>query len=441
MSKKKIASLMLAFIMLASVCISPGIIPAVSAEMPETEPPVVTDATAPAPEETISLTPPEPEVTAPAESEAQIETEPVEYVDAAETEPAETEQSEAAADAKEPEENDDLRSVSGEQMPVTATRTQFHAVKRLFKTETTSASDTTAYLPNATYMMQLSNGGIIRFGNFHTHEVMYNGKWVPAYCLDMGLGSLPTNFDGSIDNYAEWSQYIDNTAEGNNKKMAITLVMAYSKKLLGSRAYTDWDYAAIQTVIWEIMSGRRQSTWPYMTTGIDMFGQNYDETTLFPGTDHISFNDASYPRARRPKPADFFFFSNGSNAYQYSRVYTYSSSSTQIANATAFNNGRQLYSDIIIALTMHTIPSFAYTSSSDAAAAGHVKNLQWDGNKYTITLTDTQGVIAHYMGKPCPSTWSANGVTYSLASNDSNMTQQLTISATDYNAVNGITLS
>ena len=441
MSKKKIASLMLAFIMLASVCISPGIIPAVSAEMPETEPPVVTDATAPTPEETISLTPPEPEVTAPAESEAQIETEPVEYVDAAETEPAETEQSEAAADAKEPEENDDLRSVSGEQMPVTATRTQFHAVKRLFKTETTSASDTTAYLPNATYMMQLSNGGIIRFGNFHTHEVMYNGKWVPAYCLDMGLGSLPTNFDGSIDNYAEWSQYIDNTAEGNNKKMAITLVMAYSKKLLGSRAYTDWDYAAIQTVIWEIMSGRRQSTWPYMTTGIDMFGQNYDETTLFPGTDHISFNDASYPRARRPKPADFFFFSNGSNAYQYSRVYTYSSSSTQIANATAFNNGRQLYSDIIKALTMHTIPSFAYTSSSDAAAAGHVKNLQWDGNKYTITLTDTQGVIAHYMGKPCPSTWSANGVTYSLASNDSNMTQQLTISATDYNAVNGITLS
>lgn len=469
MSKiKKTTSLLLAIIMLASICLCPGILPVVSAETPadvpaesgmaaeseastpdewsqETEAPGVTDVATSHPEETTPMSPPEPEVTAPAESEAQIETAPIEFVDAAETETVtetmETEQSEAAADANEQEETADLRSVSDGQIPVMATRTQFHAVKRLFKAETTSASDTTAYLPNASYMMKLSSGGTIRFGNFHTHEIKYNGKWVPAYCLDMGLASQANDLDGSIDNYTEWSQYIDNTTEGNNKKKAITLVLAYSKKLLGSRTYTDWDYAAIQTVIWEIMSGRRQSTWPYMTTGVDMYGQNYDNTTSYPGTDHISFNDSSYPRARRPKPADFFFFSNGSNAYQYARFYTYSSSSTQIANATAFNNGRQLYTDIVKALTMHTIPSFAYTSSSDAAAASHVKNLQWDGSKYTITLTDTQGVIAHYIGKPCPSTWTANGVTYSLSTSDGNMTQQLTISATDFNAVNGITLS
>lgn len=439
MSKKKIASLMLAFIMLASVCISPGIFPAVSAEMPETEPPVVTDATAPAPEETISLTPPEPEVTAPAESEAQIETETVEYVDEAETEPAESEQTEAATDAREHEE--DLRNVSG-QISVTAARTQFHAVKRLYKTETASASDTTIYLPNASYLMKKSaTGATLRFGNFCTHEIKYNGQWIPAYCLDIGLGSNTSNLDGTIDNYSEWCQYVDNTAEGYNKKKAITLILAYSKKLLGSRTFTDWDYAAIQTLIWEIVSGRRESTWPYMTTGVDMFGQSYDNTSSYPGSDHISYNDANYPRARRPKTAEFFFFANGSSAYQYTRVYTYAAGTTQIAGATAFNNGRQLYTDIIRALTMHTIPSFAYTTSNDAAAEGNVKNLQWDGSKYTITLTDTKGVIAHYLGKSCPSIWTENGVTYSLSTSDGNLTQTLKISATDINAVNGITLS
>lgn len=263
--------------------------------------------------------------------------------------------------------------------------------------------------------------------HLHTHRLTYSGKMVPAYCLDQLLSSSGNGVAGTIEESATWQNASSDT------KNAIILVLAYAQKLIENRTgYTQlkpYDEIAIQLIIWEILYGRRANTWPYAPTGTCIGGGYYPN-------DNIQIDAINYPRAIYTAIANNWFNNCTVKAWKAQAQGVQDESEAYNISSTELANGRQLYKDIIKALSVHTMPSFMYETASTANTNKYA--MAYNNGVYTRELTDNNGVLTHYFNKPINTPWTENGVTYKITSLSNNR-QKLTITTTDASNVNGIT--
>lgn len=153
-----------------------------------------------------------------------------------------------------------------------------------------------------------------------------------AFCIQPGV-PLRSGNTLKESSSATWN------ALSSNQKKAVGLVLLYGyqgnkSNLKGS---DDEIWLATQTLVWEFVTGRRNTTGSYTQTGTDVYQLHY-----------------------------------GSN---YA------------------NSGSKAAYDQIVALmaTHNTIPSFMSDSTT-----GITKELSYNGGKYSLTLTDSNGVLSDY---------------------------------------------
>ena len=183
----------------------------------------------------------------------------------------------------------------------------------------------------------------------HTQDA-YNGRAI--YCIEPGIGvHSGDQYTGRGEDF--WDNYpssLNPTIPPNTIKEYIGRIMTYGRQ---GNASTSWmsgnpehanqmaGYIATQLLVWETIVGERDSQFNYVDANAQ--GKN---------------NVTEYISAEHPLRSQIF----------------------------------SQYSAIESAVKRHTmLPSF-FSSTADAGAY----ELKWDGEKYSATLTDTNGVLGDY---------------------------------------------
>lgn len=448
-------SVFLAFLMLFSMITAPGVIPTARAETPETQ----AETQAPEPETEASEVETEPVETEPAETDVPDE-EPAETETTEETSAAPEEKGEDTKDnippAEEKEDDPDEKNTSDDtgatiagqsqtgEDPVLPTASGTGTMRALYCFIFGSGSNFTRYYPVAWFQ---SDGSYFTAGTVHTHELKYtnNGvtKTLAAYCLSMTKNSNEypyTNSSswlaGSItDGVSEWSSAY-NAISGETSediRNAVMLVLAYAQKALedSGRNRTKSDELAIQIIIWEILYGRRHAKYPYNLTMMDRDGHStavYDSPAK-------KIDATLYPNAEYTGWAYGVFVQNRSRYKSVTQSDSYHDTATS-----EWSNAGQLYKDIICRLSVHgMLPSFMYETQTDAQNNRYP--MTYAGGQYTVTLTDTNGVLPlYYPGKTVGTPWtSSDGLTQYVINKIANSTNYtLTITTTNQSIANGI---
>lgn len=179
--------------------------------------------------------------------------------------------------------------------------------------------------------------------NMHIRTITdANGKVYRAFCIEPVLGVA----DGG--SYKEKSQ--DDAwifALNATQREAIMLVLAYGEKYRTS-ATNGYEDAAIQVLVWELISGQRNAVFPY---NVINGNTNTNKTAIYTAA-----------------------FGDGTGAYAPAKT---------------------LYEEITSRLLKHDlIPSF--TSKRQASAPSHSMSYDAARNLYTVTLTDTNNVLGDF---------------------------------------------
>lgn len=430
-------SFFLTFLMLFSLITTPGVISVARAETSESQVETNGGETC-EPNTTVAETEAQPETEGQPETAAPAETETLPEPETAEV-PVETDSPEIESDAEAPAQAEDTPTVTEKDLESLLSSDGTMAVPvadEIMATATLKAIYKFRHYKNGniyygtTYKQ--ANGNYASAGHLNTHRLTYNGTTIPAYCLDQLLSSSGDGIGGSTGSTATWSSASTET------KQAIILAMAYAQKLIETRTghtpmqsgdLKPYDEIALQLVIWELLYGRRANTWPYAPTGTCVGGGTYPNDT-------VQIDAANYPRAIYTDIGYNWFVNCTPKAWKAKATGVADESVEYTLSQTEIANGRQLYKDIIKCLSVHTTPSFMYTTA--ASATSNQYSMTYSNGVYTRELTDDRGVLTHYFGKPVNTEWTDNGVTFKITNLSGNK-QKLTVTTTDPSKVNSRT--
>ena len=215
--------------------------------------------------------------------------------------------------------------------------------------------------------------------NMHIRTITdANGKVCRAFCIEPVLG------------VADGGSYKENNQDdawmyglNANQRNAILLILAYGEKYRTS-ASNGYEDAAIQVLVWEIISGQRNSMFPYNVV-----------------TGNTATNKSSIYTAA---------FGDGTGAYAPAKT---------------------LYEEITSRLLKHNlVPSF--TSKRQASAPTHSMTYDAARNLYTITLTDTNSVLGDFNFTIDGATVARTGNNLKIETSDISKVQDKVFSATGH---------
>ena len=205
----------------------------------------------------------------------------------------------------------------------------------------------------------------IDLDHLYVMRLKVNGSWKVAYCLepDTATRAGVDYGDGSNTGVSgDWKVHLT-----QDQQTAIGLAMLYSGQhhpdTLSSTESVEWEVAT-QIILWEIVMGMRGATSPYACTDSSLIAQ-------FDSAQGVRYND-------------------GSNYY--------------------LKGIRAKYNTLSAEMAVHrVIPSF--TAGQASAAPVHTMQRQANGS-YSLTLTDTNGVLGNYkFSSQSPLTLSQSGNT------------------------------
>ena len=224
----------------------------------------------------------------------------------------------------------------------------------------------------------------IDLDHLYVMRLKVNGSWKVAYCLEPDTATHAGVDYGDGSNTGVSGDWRVNLT--GNQQRAIGLTMLYSAQhhpdTLSSTESVEWEVAT-QIIIWEIVMGMRNSTQPYACTDSGLINQ-FDNASK-----GVRYND-------------------GSNYY--------------------LKGIRAKYNTLSSEMALHgVIPSF--TGATRSIAPTHAMQRQANGS-YTLTLTDTNGVLGSYQfSSQSPVTLSQSGNTLTATAGSGASWDTLTFSA------------
>ena len=224
----------------------------------------------------------------------------------------------------------------------------------------------------------------IDLDHLYVMRLKVNGSWKVAYCLEPDTATHAGVDYGDGSNTGVSGDWKVNLTR--DQQTAIGLVMLYSAQhhpdTLSSTEGVEWEVAT-QIIIWEIVMGMRNPTQPYACTDSSLINQ-FDSTSK-----GVRYND-------------------GSNYY--------------------LKGIRAKYNTLSSEMALHgVIPSF--TKRNPNVAPIHTMQRQANGS-YTLTLTDTNGVLGSYkFSSQSPLTLSQSGNTLTATAPSGASWSEMTFSA------------
>ena len=177
-----------------------------------------------------------------------------------------------------------------------------------------------------------------------------------AFCIQPGV-PLHTGDTLKESSSSAWNDL----SSAQKEAVGLALLYGYQGNRNNLKGSDDEKWLATQTLVWEFVTGCRQATGSYMQTSTDIYQLHFG---------------SNYPNS----------------------------------------GAKAIYDQIVSMLTEHnTIPSFM----SESKSAATTKELSYSSGKYTLTLTDSNGVISDY-------TFSSSDNNVSVSKSDN----KLTISST-----------
>lgn len=238
--------------------------------------------------------------------------------------------------------------------------------------------------PNYKRTYTLKDGAhTINLDHLYVMRLKVNGSWKVAYCLEPDTATHSGVDYGDGVNTGVSGDWKVNLTEYQQR--AVGLIMLYSSQhhpdTLASTESVEWEVAT-QIIIWEVVMGMRGATSPYTCTDSSLIAQ---------------FDSAQGVR-----------YSDGSNYYLKGIRAKYNTLSSEMA-------------------AHRVIPSF--TAGRASAAPTHTMQRQANGS-YTLTLTDTNGVLGNYQfSSQAPLTLSQSGNTLTATAGAGASWDTLTFSA------------